>query len=80
MTIIEQCPTHPAARTNDFGGAYVLCAICSQQIPKRNAQVHPIFREVLNALTIPKRLTCHHPALQINDEGICCDCGAQVAP
>jgi hypothetical protein len=29
-----RCPQHPQARINDFGGAYVLCAVCSQQILK----------------------------------------------
>lgn len=24
------------------------------------------------------RQTCWHPALQINDDGVCCDCGAAI--
>ena len=29
------------------------------------------------ALLIPTR-TCHHPDLQVNEDGICCDCGAKI--
>ena len=30
----ERCPAHPKARMNDFGGAYILCAVCSMPILK----------------------------------------------
>lgn len=44
-----------------------------------NDHVHPIFTLILNGLTVPKRITCYHPVLQINDDGVCCDCGTEVA-
>lgn len=32
------------------------------------------------SLIIPERITpCHHPADQVNDDGLCCDCGACAA-
>ena len=34
MTHTERCPQHPMARVNDFGGAFVLCAICSARLAK----------------------------------------------
>lgn len=44
-----------------------------------NAAVHPLFRAILNQIICPPPVpTCHHPALQRSDEGVCCDCGAQI--
>jgi len=37
-----------------------------------------MFRSFLNGLVLPLPARCYHPPLQINDAGMCCDCGARV--
>ncbi len=33
----QRCPDHPMSRVNDFGGAFVLCAVCSRRSREMNA-------------------------------------------